>query len=145
MVLESRTWIGRHAEDFAIAELTAPSRQLLAKNWRWKKHEIDAIFIEMDTVVFLEVKCRTGCGIFPTSEMWSPSLAQQQRIVRAAHAFVRLNSTSATSSRFDLAFVRMSKNLNRVIEFLHVPDAFDGSSVCLGRRQCGQPRRGSSR
>ena len=66
MVLESRTQTGRRGEAWALQALITPSRQLLATNWRWHRHEIDAVFMELDTVVFLEVKSRTGCGTYLT-------------------------------------------------------------------------------
>ena len=83
MVLESRIQTGRKGEDWAIQALSSPSRQLLATNWRWRRHEIDAVFMELDTVVFLEVKTRTGCGTNLTGNLPMPDTPQQQRIILA--------------------------------------------------------------
>ena len=35
---------------------------VLARNWRWHRHEIDVISMHRDTLMFHEVKCRSGCA-----------------------------------------------------------------------------------
>ena len=107
MVLESRTQTGRHGEAWAIQALTTPSRQLLSANWRWRRHEIDAVFMELDTVVFLEVKSRTGCGTNLRLDLHMPGAAQQKRIVKAANAFMKRHGMHAMECRFDVAAVRV--------------------------------------
>ena len=87
MVLESRIQTGRKGEDWAIQALSSPSRQL-GHELAMARHEIDAVFMELDTVVFLEVKTRTGCGTNLTGNLPMPD-TQQQRIIRAAHAFMK--------------------------------------------------------
>ena len=131
MVLESRTQTGRRGEAWAIQALTTPSRQLLATNWRWHRHEIDAVFMELDTVVFLEVKSRTGCGTNLSCPLQMPSTAQQQRLVRAAQAFVRRHRLQTMSCRFDVATVRINRRNGAVTNFTHVKGAFDGTPTLL--------------
>ena len=131
MVLESRTQTGQHGEAWAIHVLTTPERQLLARNWRWRRHEIDAVFMELDTVVFLEVKSRTGCGTNLLRPLHMPSTAQQQRIVRAAHAFMKRHVLQSKTCRFDLATVHFNRVNGAVIQFTHTRDAFDGLQTLL--------------
>lgn len=131
MVLESRTRTGQRGEAWAIQALSTPSRQLLATNWRWHRHEIDAVFMELDTVVFLEVKSRTGCGRSTLGPMHMPSTAQQQRIVRAAHAFMKRHRLRTTACRFDLAVVCFHRRDGSVLDFTHVQGAFDGTQALL--------------
>ena len=131
MVLESRTQTGRHGEAWAIQALTTPSRQLLAANWRWRRHEIDAVFMELDTVVFLEVKSRTGCGTNLRLDLHMPGAAQQKRIVKAANAFMKRHGMHAMECRFDVAAVRVHPRNGQVAHFTHVPDAFDGTQALL--------------
>ena len=133
MVLESRTQTGRRGEAWAIQALTTPSRQLLATNWRWHRHEIDAVFMELDTVVFLEVKSRTGCGTNLPCPLQMPSTAQQQRLVRAAQAFVRRHRLQTMSCRFDVVTVRINRHNGAVTNFAHVKGAFDGTPTLLPR------------
>lgn len=129
MVLESRTQTGRRGEAWALQTLITPSRQLLATNWRWHRHEIDAVFMELDTVVFLEVKSWTGCGTSLTDPL--PSTAQQRRIVRAAHAFMRCHRLQTHACRFDLATVCFHRRDGTVVDFNHVQGAFDGTQTLL--------------
>ena len=129
MVLESRTQTGRRGEAWALQALITPPRQLLATNWRWHRHEIDAVFMELDTVVFLEVKSRTGCGTNLPNPV--PSAAQQQRIVRAAHAFMRRHGLNTKTCRFDLATICFNRRDGSVVNFTHVQDAFDGTQTLL--------------
>lgn len=62
----SRPEIGARGEDLAVAELARQGMQILTRNWRCRWGEIDIIALEETggrvTVVFCEVKCRTGLG-----------------------------------------------------------------------------------
>jgi putative endonuclease len=61
-----RQEIGARGEDLAVAELERQGMQVIARNWRCPLGEIDVIAIERhrgrQTLVFCEVKCRTGLG-----------------------------------------------------------------------------------
>ena len=63
---QSRLEIGARGEDLAVAELELQGMQVVARNWRCRLGEIDIIALEERagrlTVVFCEVKCRTGLG-----------------------------------------------------------------------------------
>ncbi len=58
--------VGRRGEDQAAAELERRGMTILARNWQCGVGEIDVIAEEVvdgrRTVVFCEVKCRTGLG-----------------------------------------------------------------------------------
>jgi putative endonuclease len=58
--------VGLRGEDLAAAELERQGMSILARNWRCKSGEIDIVAAEVEqgrwTVVFCEVKCRTGLG-----------------------------------------------------------------------------------
>lgn len=62
-----RQQVGRRGEDVAAAELERQGLEVLARNWRCGRlGEIDIVALERGpegpTVVFCEVKCRTGLG-----------------------------------------------------------------------------------
>jgi putative endonuclease len=61
-----RLRVGLRGEDLAAAELERQGMSILARNWRCKSGEIDIVAAEVEqgrrTVVFCEVKCRTGLG-----------------------------------------------------------------------------------
>ena len=87
--------------------------------------------MELDTVVFLEVKSRTGCGTNLPDPLPMPSTAQQQRIVRAAHAFMKRRGLQTKACRFDLATVCFHSRVGTVVDFTHVQGAFDGTQALL--------------
>jgi putative endonuclease len=63
---ESRQQVGRRGEDLACAELVRQGMQVVDRNWRCPLGEIDIVATEPGergvTLVFCEVKCRTGTG-----------------------------------------------------------------------------------
>src|SRR5687767_3382375 len=62
----TRRQVGERGEDLATAELQRQGLEILARNWQCRTGEIDIVAEErLDgrrTVVFCEVKCRTGLG-----------------------------------------------------------------------------------
>ena len=63
----ARQRVGRHGEDLAVAELERQGLEVLARNWRCGRlGEVDIVALERGpdgpTVVFCEVKCRSGLG-----------------------------------------------------------------------------------
>lgn len=50
--------LGREGEELATTFLKEKGFEILHKNWRYKKAEIDIIGQLKDTLVFVEVKCR---------------------------------------------------------------------------------------
>ena len=63
---ESRQEVGRRGEDLACAELERQGLTVLARNWRCRWGEIDIVAADRSaaggTLVFCEVKCRSGLG-----------------------------------------------------------------------------------
>lgn len=49
--------MGRKGEDMAAAWLKANDYELLHRNWRYSKLEIDIIALKNDILCFIEVKC----------------------------------------------------------------------------------------
>lgn len=64
--MTERLRVGVLGEDLAAAELERQGMSILARNWRCRSGEIDIVAAEFvdgrRTVVFCEVKCRTGLG-----------------------------------------------------------------------------------
>ena len=62
----ARQTLGARGEDLAVAELERQGMTILARNWRCRLGEIDIVAAEVvggrTTVVFCEVKCRSGLG-----------------------------------------------------------------------------------
>jgi len=66
MATSARQTLGARGEDLAVVELERQGMEILARNWRCRLGEIDIIAAEVaegrTTVVFCEVKCRSGLG-----------------------------------------------------------------------------------
>jgi putative endonuclease len=64
--LRTRRQVGELGEDLAVAELERQGMVVLERNWQCAVGEIDIVAEELErgrrTVVFCEVKCRTGLG-----------------------------------------------------------------------------------
>lgn len=62
----SKQQVGGRGEDLAVAELQRQGMEIVARNWRCRTGEIDIVAVERVggrcTLVFIEVKCRTGLG-----------------------------------------------------------------------------------
>lgn len=61
----SRSMLGAWGEDVAIEHLQGLGWQIVARNWACDRGEIDIVALEPGrphTLVFVEVKCRSGLG-----------------------------------------------------------------------------------
>lgn len=110
--------LGRKGEDLASEYLRNSGYKVLHRNWRSGKNEIDIIAEKIDTVIFAEVKTRTGD--FLTSPSTAVTSAKQKSIILAAETYIsRFNINR--ESRFDVITV-VKKGEEYEIE--HIPDAF---------------------
>ena len=135
MVLESRIWKGQQGEQWAVAHLERIGHRIIARNWRWRRAELDIVSRHGDTTVFIEVKCRSRCDDTTDSRQWMPSAGQQRRLVQAAHAFQNLDKCPTPSLRFDVVLIW--PHPNNPWEVVHFKDAFDGTALLS---QAGHPR-----
>ena len=98
-IRQRHEWRGRVAEMIAIWWLRLRGYQIEGHRIKTPVGEIDLIAKRRKILVFIEVKLR------PTHDMamYSVSRHQQQRIVRAAHAYVASKSPrSPIDMRFDV-------------------------------------------
>ena len=124
MVLESRTRTGQLGESLVAERLTALGHTIVARNWRWRRLEVDLISVLGNLVVFHEVKSRSGCAQPPLDpEHWRPSAAQQGRLIRAAHAFMLAEGRTWNEHRFDLWLVTLRAGQAPLLN--HMPGAWD--------------------
>jgi len=145
MVLESRTRIGALGEHWVTDALEQEGHRILARNWRWHRHEIDVISMHRDTLMFHEVKCRSGCATAIDRwdvAQWRPSHRQQRRIVQAGHAFVRQHKGLPGLVRFDLWLVVVTRGAAPTVR--RFPDAFDGASAPCAQHPWSSRSRGPS-
>lgn len=100
---ESRQQVGRRGEDLACAELERQGLAVLARNWRCRWGEIDIVAADRAeagvTLVFCEVKCRSGLGFGHPLE--AITYAKLRTLRRLAAHWMRQHRTTARFIRVD--------------------------------------------
>lgn len=98
---------GDLGEKLAIQHLLKKGYQIIEKNWRFKKYEIDVIAKNEETMVFLEVKTRKN-DIFGEPQIFV-SKQKQGFLIKAAQQYLEQNNISL-ESRFDIIAIVKSNN-----------------------------------
>lgn len=114
----TRAEIGALGEQLASEYLAAQGLRTLARNWRCRYGELDVIAEEMatNTVVFVEVKTRTGDGFGGLAEAVT---AQKLRRIRRLAALWLVEQTSRYAAlRIDVIRVRLGHR--REPELTHI-------------------------
>jgi putative endonuclease len=108
---------GQQGEQLAVQYLTSKGYVVLQTNWRSGRAEVDVICRHNRTIVFVEVKTRTGnFAGFPEE---SVSIAKQRLLARAAGNYLYANALDA-EIRFDI----VSVTLGQQVAIDHFEDAF---------------------
>ncbi|KHO21479.1 YraN family protein [Mycolicibacterium setense] len=114
----TRAEIGALGEQLASEYLAAQGLRTLARNWRCRYGELDVIAEEVatNTVVFVEVKTRTGEGFGGLAEAVT---AQKLRRIRRLAALWLVEQTSRYAAlRIDVIRVRLGHR--REPELTHI-------------------------
>lgn len=113
-----RRQIGKSGEDLAVTFLKKKGYQVLARNYRAIRGEIDIVMQDGATLVFVEVKTGTT-NKFGNPETWVNQKKQAQ-IAKVAQAYLLKNGLEGMNCRFDvIAIKRMDHD-----EIHHFKDAF---------------------
>ena len=117
---------GEEGERRAAAYLQEHGYAVLARNYRFRRVEIDLVCMEVDagdsrrgTLVFVEVKSRTS-DLFGSPES-AVTWPKQKNIILAARAYVFQNHMEGFPCRFDVITVKTSRTGS---EIRHFKDAF---------------------
>ena len=111
--------LGRHGEELAAQLLQDKGLELLERNFRFKRYEIDLIARDKDTLVFVEVKS-VSTFVMGIPE-YRVDIRKQQKIIKAAQAFLQMNDYVDIDCRFDVVTI-IWKKPNAVVK--HYQDAF---------------------
>ena len=110
--------LGKLGEEFAVHFLVSKGFKILAKNWRFRKDEIDIIAKKDNYLVIVEVKTRS------TSFFGEPFTAvtkkKQDFLIRAANAYIEENNIEL-ECRFDIVSIVFVDKKHRIE---HIEDAF---------------------
>ncbi|MBN3036027.1 MAG: YraN family protein [Bacteroidales bacterium] len=109
---------GRMGEEAAARFLADKGYEILERNWRCRKDEIDIIARDGDWLVIVEVKTYAG------AEWISPGEAvpktKQRCLIRAANAYIERKDIHM-EIRFDIISVVLAETGTQIN---HIPDAF---------------------
>jgi putative endonuclease len=111
--------LGLRGEDIAIGHLTRLSYEILERNWRCGRLEVDIIARINDVLVIAEVKTRTGT--FTEYPQETVNNVKQLRLIRAANAYI-FQSDLNLDVRFDIITVVFSDTARYLVN--HIENAF---------------------
>lgn len=110
---------GVQGELLACRHLEEQGYEVLERNWRHARHEVDLIVRNRQHLVFVEVKTRS------TADHGQPEEAVKKgkrgKLIKAANAYVQAVGTDL-SLRFDIVSVIIHPSGKPYIH--HIPDAF---------------------
>ena len=117
-----RAELGRWGEDLAARHLVATGAVLLDRNWRCREGELDLVARERDgTVVFCEVKTRSGTGFGLPAEAVGPVKARRIRTV-ACRWLAEHRPDGGRELRFDV--ISVLRRSGTAPEVTHLRGAF---------------------
>ncbi len=103
MTGNARQALGMRGEDLAVAELQRQGLEVLARNWRCRLGEIDVVAAETvegrTTIVFCEVKCRSGLGFGDPLE--AITWAKRRKLRALAAEWMAAHPVPAQAIRLD--------------------------------------------
>lgn len=111
--------IGRMGEGMASVHLVSMGVRMECSNYRGRFGEIDLIGWDGDTLVFYEVKTRTGCppGISPLSSITRSKL---RKIERTARQFMYERLGREVDSRLAVVTIVLHRGTGPTIEVIPV-------------------------
>jgi putative endonuclease len=120
--MDGRVGLGRAAENLAADYLQRFGMRVLARNWRRREGELDIIAQDWGTLVFVEVRSRSGdASGHPLETVTTRKRAQ---IIRAARLYLAEERWQASGFRFDVVGVTFWDG-GRPPTLDHVPNAFE--------------------
>lgn len=108
--------LGAWGEDLAVGYLQDAGMTVLVRNWRCAEGELDIIAADGPTVVFCEVKTRSGLGFGSPAEALVP--AKVRRIRRLAAAWLAQAGRGWPDLRFDVVSVVCRRGAEPAVEHL---------------------------
>ncbi|MGJ3235468.1 YraN family protein [Marivirga sp.] len=109
--------IGDKGEDFAINILKSKGYEILERNYRFKRAEIDVITLHNNLLIFVEVKALHSFNHgYPEERV---NQAKINKILEAAEHYI-----FAINWQKDIRFDVLSIDLNNPDNYFHIEDAF---------------------
>lgn len=114
MTVWTRAELGAFGEELAVRHLTSRGWQIRARNWRCRYGELDVIAVDpvTDTLVFVEVKTRTGDGYGGLAEAVTPEKLRRLRLL--ATLWLGTQDRRWAALRIDVIRVRIRPDLPEI-------------------------------
>jgi len=110
--------LGKKGEELAVDFLQKNGYQILERNWRFKKAEVDIISQKNDVLAVVEVKTRSSSYFGNPQDFVNPK--KIKLLVEAINEYVTSKNLDV-DVRFDIIAVLKNKN---AFEIEHLEDAF---------------------
>lgn len=111
---------GQDGEAIAAEFLKGLGYRIQERNYRVRQGEVDIIAWDGATLVFVEVKAKSGTGFGYPEEMVGPR--KQRTLAQVAMAYIQQQQVADTALRFDVVAIRL--NDQAAPEVIHYPAAF---------------------
>ncbi|MBL4575986.1 MAG: YraN family protein [Opitutaceae bacterium] len=112
--------IGSLGERAAEAFLRKKGYQVIVRNWRYKRDELDLICRDNEILVFVEVKTRSSRALVPG--YYAIDRRKKTALLRGCRAYLRGLSVKPRAVRFDVVEVsRQSGKREKIYHFENVP------------------------
>ncbi|MBE6545894.1 MAG: YraN family protein [Ruminococcaceae bacterium] len=120
--------LGSLGETTAAKFLRKNGYKILERNKHESHDEIDIIASNKEYIVFVEVKTRSVVSADCYLPYGAPSAAvnrtKQLRLLRAARAYLRKESSKGKQPRMDVIEIYYHKTSGSILKINHIPDAF---------------------
>lgn len=116
MTTLTRQEIGALGEQIAVGHLQGLGLRILQRNWRCRYGELDVIAADGQTLVFVEVKTRSGDGFGGLEHAVTPQ--KVRRLRRLAALWLAGQDAGWTDLRIDVIGVRIGRR--RTPEVMHL-------------------------
>ncbi|THB79771.1 MAG: YraN family protein [Desulfobulbaceae bacterium] len=113
---------GQIGEKLAYDYLQNIGLAVIQRNYKCPLGEIDLVAQENETIIFIEVKTRTGHQFGGPEE--SVTKAKQRKIIQVALGYLAQYGLQDYAVRFDVIAITLTGNIHRLE---HIEDAFDAS------------------
>ncbi len=111
--------LGRHGEELAKAHLENTGYEILDENWTYGKAEVDLIAYKDRTLIFIEVKTRTGTGFGEPEDF--VDARKQKLLAKAADEYIDIVGHKG-EARFDIIAILFRQDGGHRLD--HIEDAF---------------------
>ena len=119
----TRQKLGRWGEGVAATYLEAQGMQIVARNWRCARGEIDLIVRDGEDLVFVEVKTRRGRDLGLPEQALTP--AKARKLVMLGQTYVAEQDLVDLAWRVDLVAVELDSK-GKLLRCEHIPYATPG-------------------